>query len=247
MQPKRINKSNLTGLIIIIIQVHLLSAQFIQYLKTYLSRILLLCTIQGFEMFNKKELLQLRLLTKTRIDKLRSDISNTKNTETHESLETELITLVSIFTKLKRDISEAATDSLQQKMPKILIVDDVESMRLFTEKLLKEMGFRHVEEARSGEQAFNMLTKASSKEPFDIVITDWEMHGKSGLELLRDIRINESLADTQVFLLTSHGSQNHIMQAIQAGVTGYLVKPINFNILKKKLASYLPKKATAQA
>lgn len=198
-------------------------------------------------MFNKKELLQLRILIKSRIDTLRAEISNAKNSEMQENLEAELITLVAIFTKLKRDVADSAPDTPEQKMPKILIVDDVESMRLFTEKLLKEMGFRHVEEARSGEQAFNMLINASKKEPFDIVITDWEMQGKSGLELLRDIRINETLADTQVFLLTSHGSQNHIMQAIQAGVTGYLVKPINFNILKKKLASYLPKQVTEQA
>ena len=66
------------------------------------------------------------------------------------------------------------------------------------------------------------------------------MSGKSGLELLKDIRLNEELAATDVFILSTDSSQEAIVNAMQAGVTGYILKPLNFKILQQKLAAYLP-------
>ncbi|KMT64664.1 hypothetical protein XM47_13165 [Catenovulum maritimum] len=125
-------------------------------------------------------------------------------------------------------------------MPRVLLVDDVESMREVAKKMLSELGFRKVDEARNAEIALKMLDKAYIEgQPYKLVITDWEMPGKSGLDLLKDIRINENISEADVFLLTSHGAQKNIVQAINAGVTGYLVKPINFITLQKKFGKYL--------
>lgn len=197
-------------------------------------------------MFTKIEGILLTQLINDAIDLSRDELQQPKNVNDKEKLETQLIQLVSCFNKIKHDLQklQPSSDGNASKY-KILIVDDVESMRVVTTSMLRKLGFEYIKEANSAESALIKLKKAvAENDKFDIVITDWEMDGKSGLDLLREIRLDANMLETAVYILTGHGEQSHILKAINAGVTGYILKPLNFQIFSQKLSAYLPKKNT---
>lgn len=85
-----------------------------------------------------------------------------------------------------------------------------------------------------------MFTATEANMPYKIVLTDSDMSGKSGIALLRDIRQSEALASADVFIMSANSEHEEIMKAMEAGVTGYILKPLSFNTLQEKLAQYLP-------
>lgn len=192
-------------------------------------------------MFTHKEANALKELLVSGINQQRALITKGGSDKSEEELEAKLINLVSVHNKVKVLLNKLQKNPPSATMPKILVVDDAESMIGITCKILSEMGFRKVDSAKSAEKALTMLLEAAEeKSPYQIVLTDWEMTGKTGLDLLKDIRITESLLETEVFIVSSHSEQEFILQAIQSGVTGYMLKPLNFNTLDKKLRGYLP-------
>ena len=113
----------------------------------------------------------------------------------------------------------------------ILIVDDYKTMLRIIRNLLKQLGFNNVEEASDGGQA---LTKLNEKK-YGLVISDWNMAGMSGLNLLKAVRSSEKLAATPFIMVTAESKTENVMAAKQAGVNNYIVKPFNAETLKVKL------------
>lgn len=118
---------------------------------------------------------------------------------------------------------------------KILIVDDFSTMRRIVKNLLKDLGFLDVQEADDGKTALPML----QEHKFDLLITDWNMPGMTGIELLKAVRADPNLAALPVLLVTAEAKKEQIVEAAQAGVNGYIVKPFTAAILKEKLEKML--------
>ena len=114
---------------------------------------------------------------------------------------------------------------------KILIVDDFSTMRRIIKNLLRDLGFTNTAEADDGLTAFPMLQQGN----FDFLVTDWNMPGMEGIELLKKVRADEELKSLPVLLVTAEAKKEQIVQAAQAGVNGYIVKPFTSGTLKEKI------------
>ncbi len=120
---------------------------------------------------------------------------------------------------------------LDKKM-KILVVDDFSTMRRIIKNLLKDLGFANIQEADDGNTALPMLQQGD----FDFVVTDWNMPGMQGIDLLRAIRADANLKHIPVLMVTAEAKKEQIVAAAQAGVNGYVIKPFTAATLKEKLA-----------
>lgn len=114
---------------------------------------------------------------------------------------------------------------------KFLVVDDFSTMRRIVRNLLKELGFANVQEAEDGVDALNKLRS----EPYDFVVSDWNMPNMTGIDLLRAIRADESLKHLPVLMVTAEAKKENIIMAAQAGASGYVVKPFTAVTLDEKL------------
>ena len=123
-------------------------------------------------------------------------------------------------------------EALDKNM-KILVVDDFSTMRRIVRNLLVELGFSNplIQEADDGENAIAMLRS----QPFDLVVTDWNMPNMTGIDLLKAIRADASLKGLPVLMVTAENNRDQIIAAAQAGVNGYIVKPFTAVTLKEKL------------
>ncbi|MFC5740505.1 chemotaxis response regulator CheY [Dyella tabacisoli] len=119
------------------------------------------------------------------------------------------------------------------KNMKILVVDDFSTMRRIVRNLLVELGFSNtlIQEAEDGDNAMTMLRA----QPFDMVVTDWNMPNMTGIDLLRAIRAEPALKALPVLMVTAENNREQIISAAQAGVNGYVVKPFTAVTLKEKL------------
>jgi two-component system chemotaxis response regulator CheY len=114
---------------------------------------------------------------------------------------------------------------------KILVVDDFSTMRRIIKNLLKDLGFANIQEADDGNTALPML----QQDVFDFVVTDWNMPGMQGIDLLRAIRADASLKHIPVLMVTAEAKKEQIIAAAQAGVNGYVIKPFTTATLERKL------------
>ncbi|MCH8530519.1 MAG: chemotaxis response regulator CheY [Saccharospirillum sp.] len=117
------------------------------------------------------------------------------------------------------------------KNMKILVVDDFSTMRRIVKNLLRDLGFSNTHEADDGTTAWPMLQNGD----FDFVVTDWNMPGMSGIDLLKKIRADERLKSVPVLMVTAEAKRDQIIAAAQAGVNGYVVKPFTAAALKEKI------------
>ena len=117
------------------------------------------------------------------------------------------------------------------KNMKILIVDDFSTMRRIIKNLLRDLGFNNTQEADDGQTAWPMLQTGN----FDFLVTDWNMPIMTGIELLKKVREDENLASLPVLLVTAEAKKEQIVEAAQAGVNGYVVKPFTAITLKEKI------------
>jgi two-component system, chemotaxis family, chemotaxis protein CheY len=130
--------------------------------------------------------------------------------------------------------------SAQQNL-NFLVVDDFSTMRRIIKNLLNDLGYANVTEADDGATALPLL-KAGQ---FDFLITDWNMPGMPGLELLKQVRADERLAKMPVLMLTAEAKREQIVEAAQAGVNGYVIKPFTAATLKEKIDKILSAQAAA--
>ena len=104
-------------------------------------------------------------------------------------------------------------------------------MRRIIKNLLRDLGFTNTSEADDGQTALPTLQQGN----FDFLITDWNMPGMEGIELLKRVRADENLKSMPVLLVTAEAKKEQIVEAAQAGVNGYIVKPFTAGTLKEKI------------
>ena len=104
-------------------------------------------------------------------------------------------------------------------------------MRRIVRNLLGELGYTQITEADDGETALPLL----QSQDFDFLVTDWNMPGMSGIELLRAVRADAKLAKLPVLMVTAEASREQIVEAAQAGVSGYIIKPFTAATLAEKI------------
>ena len=117
------------------------------------------------------------------------------------------------------------------KNMKILIVDDFSTMRRIIKNLLRDLGFTNTAEADDGNSALPMLENGE----FEFLITDWNMPGMTGIDLLKAVRSSEKLRALPVLMVTAEAKRDQIIAAAQAGVSGYVVKPFTAAALQEKI------------
>jgi len=117
----------------------------------------------------------------------------------------------------------------------VLIVDDYMTMLRIIRNLLKQIGFSNVDEATDGKAALEKMQQRK----YGLVISDWNMEPMTGLELLKEVRADESLRPTPFIMITAESKTENVVAAKQAGVNNYIVKPFNAATLKTKLTSVL--------
>lgn len=114
---------------------------------------------------------------------------------------------------------------------KILIVDDFSTMRRIIKNLLRDLGFTNTHEADDGSTALPMLKSGD----FDFLVTDWNMPGMTGIDLLKECRADGKLNSLPILMVTAEAKRDQIIEAAQAGVNGYVVKPFTAQVLKEKI------------
>ena len=124
---------------------------------------------------------------------------------------------------------------------KILIVDDMQTMRKILKNMLIKMGCDDVHEADDGIPALQMIQEAEKAgQPFKFVMSDWNMPGMSGLDLLKNLRADEKFKKLPFLMITAEGEQSNVITAVKAGVSNFVVKPFSINILQEKINKIFP-------
>ncbi len=118
---------------------------------------------------------------------------------------------------------------------RFLVVDDFSTMRRIVKNLLNDLGYANVVEADDGNSAWPLLQAGN----VDFLVTDWNMPGMPGLELLKQVRADPKLAKMPVLMLTAEAKREQIIEAAQAGVNGYVIKPFTAITLKEKIDKIL--------
>jgi len=126
---------------------------------------------------------------------------------------------------------------------RLLVVDDMATMRSLIRKMLRAIGYTTIDEAEDGGAALEKLRI----QKFDAVITDWNMPNMDGLTLLQEIRKAEDLAQLPVLMVTAEKRRENVLAAIQAGATTYIVKPFSEAALADKLAQIAQPSTSAAA
>ncbi|RLB89644.1 MAG: response regulator [Deltaproteobacteria bacterium] len=120
---------------------------------------------------------------------------------------------------------------------KVLVVDDFATMRRIVKNILKEIGFKNIVEADDGSTALEVL----KKDKIDLVLADWNMPRMTGLDLLKAVRSDESLKKTPFVMVTAEAQKSCVLEAVQAGVSNYVVKPFTANTVRQKLEQVFSK------
>lgn len=117
-----------------------------------------------------------------------------------------------------------------------LLVDDMEPLRRVVRGMLKALGYNNLVEASSGQQAVQVLERTFAiGRPVEIILSDWQMPGMTGIEFLELVRTTEQYGHLPFIMITAEGQREQILAAIQAGVSSYLIKPISPAVLEDKL------------
>ena len=124
---------------------------------------------------------------------------------------------------------------------RILIVDDFSTMRRIIKNLLNDLGYTNTAEAEDGNSALTALGQGS----FDFVVTDWNMPGMTGIELLKAIRADDRYKTLPVLMVTAEAKREQIIEAAQNGVNGYIIKPFTAQTLEEKLGKIFERLAAS--
>jgi two-component system chemotaxis response regulator CheY len=113
----------------------------------------------------------------------------------------------------------------------VLIVEDRQVMLKIIRRLLVQLGYANVDEAANGLQALERIREKS----YDLILSDWNMDGMSGFDLLKILRADPKTQDTPFILVTAEAKPENIMAAKVAGASGYLLKPFKLDVLEKTI------------
>lgn len=115
---------------------------------------------------------------------------------------------------------------------KVLVVDDSPTMRRIVANTLKRIGYSELEEAENGAEALELLDDNT----FELIVTDWNMPGMSGLEFIKSVR-SDGKNDLPILMVTTRSEAEDVKEALQAGASSYIVKPFTPEVLKEKIDS----------
>jgi two-component system, chemotaxis family, chemotaxis protein CheY len=119
---------------------------------------------------------------------------------------------------------------------KVLVVDDFKTMRKIVINSLSQIKITDVTEADDGATGLPLVEAAAAEgKPFGLIISDWNMPVLQGIEFLKKVRANPATKDTPFVLLTAEAEQKNVIEAVQAGVSNYIVKPFAPNVFAEKL------------
>ena len=119
---------------------------------------------------------------------------------------------------------------------RVLVVDDFSTMRRIIKNILRQLGFTNIVEADDGTTAWDTL----NKDKIEFIISDWNMPQMTGIELLRKVRASEEFADLPFLMVTAEAQQENILEAVQAKVSNYIVKPFTAEVMKQKIDKIFP-------
>lgn len=117
----------------------------------------------------------------------------------------------------------------------ILIVDDFKTMLTIIDGVLKQLGFKNIDQASSGQHALEKIKNTK----YSLILSDWNMEPMNGLELLKEVRKNSETKAIPMILITAESKPENIIAAKREGVSNYIVKPFTANTLKEKLVAVL--------
>lgn len=125
---------------------------------------------------------------------------------------------------------------------KILIVDDMSTMRKIIKGMLQKMGCDNLTEADDGIPAWDAIQNAQKEgKPFQFIVSDWNMPGMTGLDLLKNVRGKEEFKKVPFLMVTAEAEQANIVTAVKAGVSNYIIKPFNAVTLQEKITKVFGK------
>ena len=119
---------------------------------------------------------------------------------------------------------------------RVLVVDDIATMRRILKNILRQLGFNNVVEADDGTTAWEVL----NKDKIEFIVSDWNMPKMTGIDLLRKVRASEEFADLPFLMVTAEAQQENIIEAVQAKVSNYIVKPFTAETMKQKIDKIFP-------
>jgi len=119
---------------------------------------------------------------------------------------------------------------------RVLVVDDFSTMRRIIKNILRQLGFTNIVEADDGSTAWDVL----NKDRIEFIISDWNMPQMTGIELLRKVRASEEFGDLPFLMVTAEAQQENIIEAVQARVSNYIVKPFTAEVMKQKIDKIFP-------
>jgi two-component system chemotaxis response regulator CheY len=119
---------------------------------------------------------------------------------------------------------------------RILSVDDFSTMRRIVKNILRQLGYTNVDEAENGAAALSTL----KEKKYDLVISDWNMPVMTGIELLKSVRADPGLKATPFLMVTAEAEKSQVVEAIEAGVNSYILKPFTAKLLEEKLQAMFP-------
>ena len=120
---------------------------------------------------------------------------------------------------------------------RVLVVDDSKSVRLNVRSFLRDLGFVEIDLAEDGLQAMEKLQSGMYR--YGLIISDWNMDKMNGYELLRAVRSDAVLKSIPFIMITANNSPDNIVQAKQAGVSNYIMKPFTIATLRDRLQATL--------
>ncbi|MEJ2230046.1 MAG: chemotaxis response regulator CheY [Nitrospirales bacterium] len=125
---------------------------------------------------------------------------------------------------------------------KVLVVDDMSTMRRILKNVLRQIGFSDIIESENGQDALKKL-KAGD---FGLVVSDWNMPVMPGIELLRAIRADSDLKTLPFLMVTGESQKENLIEAVQVGVSSYVVKPFTAEVLQGKLEKMFANRQSAK-
>ncbi len=119
---------------------------------------------------------------------------------------------------------------------KILVVDDMSTMRKIIKNMLSQIGFTNITEADDGATAWPLIESAAKEgHPYEFIISDWNMPQMSGLDLLKNVRTTQGMEKLPFLMITAEAEQGNVVVAVKAGVSNFIVKPFSPQTLKEKI------------
>ena len=124
---------------------------------------------------------------------------------------------------------------------KILVVDDMATMRKIIKNMLSQIGFTNLSEADDGAPAWEMIQEAHKLgTPYEFIVSDWNMPKMSGLDLLKNVRATPEFKSLPFLMITAEAEQSNVVIAVKAGVSNFIVKPFSAQVLKEKISKIFP-------